>query len=123
MVDYINTIVIYEKGCGSLLKEHTGQSLVWKPVRLVSNEDLLFRIFATPQPNQVNAGWKPNFRMASLALVSALEYQLQLYKNKQDLKASKLVPFRSLSRKASACSRSLAHGISTRHIRPASLIR
>ena len=35
MVDYINTIVIYEKGCGSFLKEHTGQSLVWKPVRLV----------------------------------------------------------------------------------------
>ena len=91
-MDYINTIVIYEKGCGSLLKEHTGQSQVWKPVRLVSNEDLLFRNFATPQPNQVNAGLKPNFRMASLALVSALEYQLQLYKNKKDLKASKLVP-------------------------------
>ena len=80
-MDYCNGIMLYEKGCGQELKEYEGQELNYVATNSNFNENLLFDIFATPLESYPKCGWAPGFKEVSLALVSAMEYQMQLYKN------------------------------------------
>ena len=91
-MDYYNGIMFYEIGCGQELKEYIGQELKYVATNSNFNENLLLHIFATPLESYPECGWAPGFKEVSLALVSAMEYQMQLYKNQKDLQSDKLIP-------------------------------
>ena len=80
-MDYCNGIMLYEKGCGQELNYYEGQELKYVATNSNFNENLLFDIFATPLESYPECGWAPGFKEVSLALVGAMEYQMQLYKN------------------------------------------
>lgn len=92
MVDYCNGMMIYEKGCGEELKEYPGQELRHVPYSPMLSPDLLFTIFATPLANETECGWRPSLKEASCALVSAMEFQMQVYMNNRNLDTAKLIP-------------------------------
>ena len=92
LVDYYNGMMLYEIGCGQEIKEYTGQKLKYVATNSNFNENLLFDIFATPLESYPECVWAPGFKEVSLALVSSMEYQMQIYKNQKDLQSDKLRP-------------------------------